>query len=87
MTYCKATEKEICVWSTAADGEAKARIPFETRRLIGWYDDRHIAGWRREGTGYEAVVIDFQGQVKRVLATSAKPAEYDKQFMRYTRGS
>ena len=47
MTYCKGTEQEICVWSTAADGEAKARIPFETERLIGWYDDRHLAGWRR----------------------------------------
>ncbi|SNR89322.1 Serine/threonine protein kinase [Streptosporangium subroseum] len=87
VTYCKGTEKEICIWSTAADGEAKARIPFETERLIGWYDDRHLAGWRKRGTGYEAVVIDFQGKAGRVLATSAEPAEYDRQFMRYTRGS
>ncbi|MDP9861688.1 MULTISPECIES: serine/threonine protein kinase [Streptosporangium] len=85
MTYCKETKKEICVWSTAADAEAQVRIPFATKRLIGWYDDRHIAGWRRKGTGYEAVVIDFQGKVKRVLATSTNAKEYDKQFMRFTR--
>ncbi|MFI6794176.1 serine/threonine protein kinase [Streptosporangium canum] len=85
MTYCKGTEREICVWSTAADAEAKVRIPFATKRLIGWYDDQHIAGWRRKGAGYEAVVIDFRGQVKRVLATSTDAKEYDKQFMRFTR--
>ncbi|WP_433255195.1 serine/threonine protein kinase [Streptosporangium sp. CA-135522] len=85
MTYCKGTQKEICVWSTVADAEAQVRIPFATKRLIGWYDDRHIAGWRRRGSGYEAVVIDFRGQVKRVLATSTNAKEYDKQFMRFTR--
>ncbi|GHH62895.1 hypothetical protein GCM10017673_02850 [Streptosporangium violaceochromogenes] len=85
MTYCKGTEKEICVWSTAADAEARHRIPFATERLIGWYDDAHIAGWRRKGAGYEAVVIDFQGRVKRVLATTTDAKEYEKQFMRFTR--
>lgn len=85
MTYCKGTEKEICVWSTAADAEARHRIPFATERLIGWYDDAHIAGWRRKGTGYEAVVIDFRGRVKRVLATTTDAKEYEKQFMRFTR--
>ncbi|ACZ85628.1 serine/threonine protein kinase [Streptosporangium roseum] len=85
MTYCKGTEREICIWSTAADAEARVRIPFATKRLIGWYDDQHIAGWRRKGTGYEAVVIDFRGQVKRVLATSTDAKEYEKQFMRFTR--
>lgn len=85
MTYCKETEREICVWSTTTDAEARFRIPFATERLIGWYDDRHIAGWRRKGTGFEAVVIDFQGRVKRVLATSTDAKEYEKQFMRFTR--
>ncbi|MFS1300725.1 protein kinase domain-containing protein [Streptosporangium longisporum] len=85
MTYCKGTKKEICVWSTTADGPPKVRIPFPTERLIGWYDDEHIAGWRRKGSGYEAVVFDFTGQVRRVLVTSTDAKEYEKQFMRFTR--
>ncbi|MBG0816253.1 serine/threonine-protein kinase [Planomonospora sp. ID82291] len=85
MTYCKGTEKEICVWSTAADGEPQARIPFATKRVVGWYDDRHIAVWRAAGSGFEAVVIDLEGRVERVLAETADAKEYEKQFMRYTR--
>jgi len=85
LTYCKESKKEICVWSTGSDAPAKVRIPFETERLIGWYDDEHIAGWRRRGTGYEAVVFDFKGKAQRVLATSANAKEYEKQFMRFTR--
>ncbi|MGC5013863.1 protein kinase domain-containing protein [Streptosporangium sp. DT93] len=86
LTYCKKTEQEICVWSTVADGPPQVRIPFPTERLIGWYDDRHIAGWRRKGSGYEAVVFDFKGEVRRVLATTTDAKEYEKQFMRFTRG-
>ncbi|GAA4234241.1 serine/threonine protein kinase [Streptosporangium album] len=86
VTYCRGTTEEACVWSTDADAEAQIRVPFETGRFIGWYDDRHIAGWRRKGGGYEAVVIDFQGQVKRVLAVVADAKEYEKQPMRFSRG-
>ncbi|MBB2912090.1 serine/threonine protein kinase [Streptosporangium becharense] len=85
MTYCKGTEQEICTWSTVADGEPKARIPFATKRVIGWYDDNHIVAWRKRGSVHEAVVIDFKGQVKRVLATSTNAKEYEDQFMRYVR--
>ncbi|WP_440065275.1 serine/threonine protein kinase [Streptosporangium sp. OZ121] len=85
LTYCKEGKKEICVWSTGSDAPAKVRIPFETERLIGWYDDEHIAGWRRKGSGYEAVVFDFTGKVQRLLVTSTDAKEYEKQFMRFTR--
>ncbi|MEV8631886.1 protein kinase [Streptosporangium sp. NPDC051023] len=85
MTYCKENDKEICIWSTVTDADAQFRVPFETDRLIGWYDDRHIAGWRRKGGGHEAVVIDFEGNVKRVLATSTNAKEYEKQYVRFTR--
>ncbi|GIH94596.1 protein kinase [Planobispora siamensis] len=88
MTHCKgATEqdKEICVWSTTADAEPKARVPFDTKRLVGWYDDQHIVAWQQKGSTHEAVVIDFKGQVKRVLAVSTNAKEYEQQFMRYTR--
>ncbi|MEU8379729.1 protein kinase [Streptosporangium sp. NPDC048865] len=85
LTYCKESKKEICVWSTGSDAPARVRIPFETERLIGWYDDEHIAGWRRKGAGHEAVVFDFTGKVRRVLATSTDAKEYEKQFMRFTR--
>ncbi|MFD1117746.1 hypothetical protein ACFQ3A_25575, partial [Sphaerisporangium aureirubrum] len=82
MTSCTGTD-EICVWS--ANGEERARIPFASERLIGWYDEWHIAGWRKTDDGYEAVVFDFKGQVSRLLAT-AKAGEYKKQYLRYTRG-
>ncbi|GAA3165173.1 hypothetical protein GCM10010466_65050 [Planomonospora alba] len=86
MTYCKDTKEEICVWSTsAAGGEPEARVPFVTDRVIGWYDDQHIAAWRKKGSGHEAVVIDLTGQVRRVLAETADDKEYKTQFMRYTR--
>ncbi|MBB2911907.1 putative Ser/Thr protein kinase [Streptosporangium becharense] len=84
VTYCKGTTKEICVWSVTSEGPAQARIPFETDRLIGWYDDKHIAGWRRKGSGYEAVVFDLKGKVQRVMATT-KAQVYEKQFMIFTR--
>ncbi|MEV4380099.1 hypothetical protein [Streptosporangium sp. NPDC049644] len=86
ITYCAETQ-EVCVWSTTGDdGEPKVRIPFETDRIIGWYDDQHIVAWREQGSGHEAVLIDFKGTVKRVLATSAEDDEgYARQFMLYTR--
>ncbi|GGQ30585.1 serine/threonine protein kinase [Streptosporangium pseudovulgare] len=83
VTYCRGTPEEVCVRSTDADLEAQIRVPFDTRWFIGWYDDRHIAGWRRKGGGYEAVVIDFEGQVKRVLADAK---EDEKKTMRFSRG-
>ncbi|GII01923.1 serine/threonine protein kinase [Planobispora takensis] len=88
MTHCKGAseqDKEICVWSTTADAEPEARVPFDTKRLVGWYDDQHIVAWQQKGSTHEAVVIDFKGQVKRVLAVSTNAKEYEQQFMRYTR--
>ncbi|GAA3844424.1 hypothetical protein GCM10022226_79440 [Sphaerisporangium flaviroseum] len=84
ITVCPESSVQICVWST--EGEEKARVSFPTDRLIGWYDDQHIAGWRRKGRDYEAVVVDLQGGVTRLLAT-ATAGEYKKQYLRYTRGA
>ncbi|MFC4591132.1 serine/threonine-protein kinase [Sphaerisporangium corydalis] len=84
ITTCSGVHGRICVWTT--EGRETARIAFPTDRLIGWYDDQHIAGWRRKGEDYEAVVVDFQGNASRVLAT-AKAAEYKKGYLRYTRGT
>ncbi|MEO3812378.1 hypothetical protein ABGB17_25550 [Sphaerisporangium sp. B11E5] len=81
LTRCTGSD-QVCVWST--DGEERARVPFESERLIGWYDDGHIAGWRKTGDAYEAVVFDFQGKVTRLLAT-ANAGDYKKQYLRYTR--
>jgi predicted Ser/Thr protein kinase len=84
MTRCPNASAQICVWT--GDGQARARFSFPTDRLIGWYDDQHVVGWRKRGEGYEAVVVDFQGQATRVLAT-AEAGEYKKQYLRYTRGA
>ncbi|MBB5140053.1 putative Ser/Thr protein kinase [Thermocatellispora tengchongensis] len=87
MTYCRGTTEQICLWSTDGDAEAVARIPFATDRVVGWWDDQHIAAWRKtDQGGYEAVVVDFEGNVERVLAT-ATAAEYKSAYFRYTRQS
>ncbi|MER6173088.1 protein kinase [Streptosporangium sp. NPDC001681] len=85
ITYCGETA-EICLRSTAADAKLQARIPFATDRVLGWYDDRHIVAWRRQSAGYEALVVDFKGKVKRVLAASTDDEEYKEQALSYARG-
>ncbi|WP_344976334.1 hypothetical protein, partial [Streptosporangium fragile] len=83
ITYCRDTD-DICVWSATAGGEPKARISFTAYRIIGWYDDRHIAVWRKRGSGYQAVVVDFNGKVNRVLATTTDATKHEQQFLSYT---
>ncbi|MER5627849.1 protein kinase [Streptosporangium sp. NPDC002544] len=84
VTYCGETA-EICLRSTDADAKLQVRIPFATERILGWYDDRHIVAWRRQSAGYEALVVDFKGKVKRVLAASTDDKEYENQILSYTR--
>ncbi|GAA0820758.1 serine/threonine protein kinase [Streptosporangium amethystogenes subsp. fukuiense] len=83
ITYCGVTQ-EICLHSTGPGAELKARIPFATERILGWYDDRHVVAWRRQSFGYEALVVDFKGKVKRVLAASTDDKEYKDQSLSYT---
>lgn len=82
LTRCAKKVKEICVWTT--DGAQRARVPFDSERLVGWYDDEHIAGWRKTGARYEIVVVDFSGTVVRRLGT-APAAAYNDVILRYTR--
>jgi hypothetical protein len=82
LTLCAKKSPEVCVWTT--DGRAAGRIPFRTEQLIGWYDDRHVAGWRKMGDGYEAVVFDLGGAVVRRLATASAKA-YRESYLHYTR--
>ncbi len=82
LTRCAKKAKEICVWTTS--GTARARVPFDSERLVGWYDDQHIAGWRKTGARYEIVVVGFSGTVVRRLGT-APAAAYKDVILRYTR--
>ncbi|MBB2909499.1 putative Ser/Thr protein kinase [Streptosporangium becharense] len=86
ITSCPETN-EICLRSTTATagGEPKVRIPFWTERIICWYDDRHIVAWQQGDSGQEAVVIDFKGRVKRVLATNTESEDTTQQAMSFTR--
>ncbi len=86
ISLCRKNGSEICVW-TVAEGREVARIPFPSDQLIGWYDDEHLAGWRKRESGqpgYEAVVFDLKGNVVRLLAT-ASDAAYQGAFLLYTR--
>ncbi|MEV4379913.1 protein kinase [Streptosporangium sp. NPDC049644] len=83
ITYCAETA-EVCLRSTAADAKLEVRIPFATDRVLGWYDDQHVVAWRKQSFGYEALVVDFKGKVKRVLAASTDDEEYKDQSLSYT---
>ncbi|MEV0592605.1 serine/threonine-protein kinase [Nonomuraea cavernae] len=87
LAHCAAAGDTVCAYSTSGDVPAPIVVPFVTTRLIGWWDDEHLAVWRVKGGGYEAVVIDLKGRVQRVLATAAKRAEFDDMGFRYARGT
>ncbi|MEZ0075763.1 hypothetical protein ABH927_005139 [Planotetraspora sp. GP83] len=82
LTRCPKTTAQVCAWT--AGGAERARVPFSSERLIGWYDEDHIAGWRRAGDGCEIVVAGLDGTVVRRLAT-ASTAAYKEVALRYTR--
>ncbi|MGP3954823.1 protein kinase domain-containing protein [Nonomuraea sp. 3N208] len=85
LAHCTPAGTALCARSTSGDDPQPITIPFASSRLIGWWDDDHLAVWRSKGTGYEAVVIDLTGQVSRVLATAPTKAEFDKMGFRFTR--
>ncbi|MGP3913695.1 protein kinase domain-containing protein [Nonomuraea sp. 10N515B] len=85
LAHCTPAGTAICARSTSGDDPERIIIPFASSRLIGWWDDDHLAVWRTKGAGYEAVVIDLSGQVSRVLATAPAKAEFDTMGFRFTR--
>ncbi|MEU8102734.1 protein kinase [Nonomuraea muscovyensis] len=87
LASCSSGGRMICAYPTT-DGDAEPRaVPFAGTRLIGWWDEEHLAGWRPKGGGYEAVVVDMRGQVTRVLATARSKAEFDDMGLRFSRGT
>ncbi|MEV5890846.1 serine/threonine protein kinase [Nonomuraea fuscirosea] len=84
LAHCTTDATTLCARSTSG-GAGAVTIPFAAVRLIGWWDDEHLAVWRINDKGYEAVVIDLKGQVSRVLATAAEKAEFDKMGFRFAR--
>ncbi|MGN9839616.1 serine/threonine-protein kinase [Nonomuraea sp. H19] len=87
LAHCTTAGTALCARSSAGDDTGPIIIPFAAHRVIGWWDDDHLAVWRTGGAGYEAVVIDMSGQVSRVLATAPDKAEFDKMAFRFTRSA
>jgi hypothetical protein len=87
LAHCTSAGTSLCARPTSGGDAEPIRIPFASNRLIGWWDDDHLAVWRAKGGGYEAVVIDLSGKVSRVLATAGKKAEFDKMGFRFSRVS
>ncbi|MET8008116.1 serine/threonine-protein kinase [Nonomuraea glycinis] len=87
LAHCTTTRTTICLRSTSGDDSEPVTVPFASDRLIGWWDEEHLAVWRSKGAGREAVVIDLSGKVVRVLATAPKRAEFDKMAFRFSRGT
>ncbi|WP_084965618.1 serine/threonine-protein kinase [Thermoactinospora rubra] len=86
LAHCDSSGNTLCAQPVSGGGEP-ITVPFASTRLIGWWDDAHIAGWVARGGAYEAVVVDLTGDVKRVLATASKPAEFAKMGFRFSRGT
>ncbi|TMR07566.1 hypothetical protein ETD86_51540 [Nonomuraea turkmeniaca] len=85
LAHCTPEGTALCARTTSGDDPQPITIPFTSNRLIGWWDDDHLAVWRTKGAGHEAVVIDMSGQVTRVLATAPVKAEFDRMGFRFTR--
>ncbi|MFI7700843.1 serine/threonine protein kinase [Nonomuraea sp. NPDC049480] len=85
LAHCTSAGTSLCARSTSGDDTRPVTVPFASNRLIGWWDDDHLAVWRTRNAGYEAVVIDLSGRVSRVLATAPDKAEFDKMGFRFTR--
>ncbi|MFC7587619.1 hypothetical protein ACFQYP_30985 [Nonomuraea antimicrobica] len=86
LAHCTTAGTSLCAHSSSGDDTEPVTIPVSTKRLIGWWDDDHVAVWRSKGAGYEAVVADLSGRVSRVLATAPSKAEFDKMALRFARG-
>ncbi|TYB61070.1 protein kinase [Nonomuraea sp. PA05] len=87
LAHCTSAGTALCARTTSGGGAQPIRIPVTSNRLIGWWDDDHLAVWRSRGAGYEAVVVDLSGRAGRVLATAPKKAEFDKMGFRFSRVS
>ncbi|MER6945549.1 protein kinase [Nonomuraea sp. NPDC000554] len=87
LAYCTSAGASVCARSTSGGDAVPVTIPVISKRLIGWWDDEHLAVWRSGAGGYEAVVVDLRGQAGPVVAIASKPAEFDKMGFRYTRGT
>ncbi|GAA2211157.1 hypothetical protein GCM10009850_066160 [Nonomuraea monospora] len=87
LAHCTPAGTALCARTTSGGDAQPIRIPVTSNRLIGWWDDDHLAVWRSRGAGYEAVVVDLSGQVGRVLATAPEKAEFDKMGFRFSRVS
>ncbi|MEV4168953.1 serine/threonine-protein kinase [Nonomuraea sp. NPDC049709] len=87
LAHCTPEGTSLCARSTSGDDAGAVTIPVASNRLIGWWDDDHLAVWRAKGTGYEAVVVDLAGRVRRVLATAPGKAEFDRMGFRFGRAS
>ncbi|MBF8190952.1 hypothetical protein ITP53_35650, partial [Nonomuraea sp. K274] len=85
LAHCTAAGTSLCAHSISADGPEPVTVPVTSSRLIGWWDDEHLAVWRARGAGAEAVVIGLSGQVTRVLATARSKDEFDAMGFRFGR--
>jgi eukaryotic-like serine/threonine-protein kinase len=87
LAHCTPEATSLCARSTSGDDTRPISVPFVSNRLIGWWDDDHLAVWRIKDTGYEAVVIDLAGQVSRVLASAPTRSEFDRMGFRFARSA
>ncbi|MEV4798726.1 serine/threonine-protein kinase [Nonomuraea sp. NPDC049421] len=87
LAHCTAAGTALCAHPTTGTGTGTGTVtvPVAAERLIGWWDDDHLAVWRAKDGGYEAVVVDMKGRAVRVLATAGGKAEFDTMGFRFAR--
>ncbi|TYB60272.1 protein kinase [Nonomuraea sp. PA05] len=72
VTRCAATGTDLCVRPLNGNGQT-VTVPFTGTRLLGWWDDDHLAVFLKKGEGFDIVVIDLTGkQVRRLASTTEK---------------
>ncbi|MEU4834624.1 serine/threonine-protein kinase [Streptosporangium sp. NPDC023615] len=81
VTVCP-KEKDVCVWDSAR-GTRRYTVPGggDGRRLLGWFNDQHLIVQEPFKKGSRIKVIDFYGEVVRVLADLRKG---DTAFLSFT---
>ncbi|GAA2212122.1 hypothetical protein GCM10009850_075840 [Nonomuraea monospora] len=72
VTRCAATGTDLCVRPLDGNGET-VTVPFTGTRLLGWWDNDHLAVFVKKGEGFDLMVIDLTGtQVRRLASTAEK---------------
>ncbi|SEL14930.1 hypothetical protein [Nonomuraea pusilla] len=80
----QAAGEQLCVVDVASGTVARRMAP-RPEAVFGWWDDTHLVGVARQGTGYRLAVLDLAGRATRALADVPRPAWDADLWVSFTR--